>query len=369
MASVVVNGDTSGAVTLSAPAVAGTVTVTLPSTSGTMLTTASTTGISGSAISSGTVPEAYGGTGTSTGYYGFKNRIINGAMAVAQRGTTSTSTGYQTVDRWQVNNCTNQAQVTSAPTGFINSLEITGTVAGSSGYGLVNQYIESKNVLGLLGNNCTLSAWVKNTGTSTANVSCEVYYANTTDNFSAVTLISSPTSQPITTGWTRITFPVIAVPSAASTGIAIRLFRYDGSNSQKWEITGVQFELGSTATSFDYRPYGTELALCQRYFWSITGDANGAWGNGQALGTTSARLFLKFPVTMRASPTLSYTGSPYVTASTGSGRSITSFGTNYGGITSTQFESNISSGGLTAGNAVIAALGAGTDMILASSEL
>ena len=59
MSSIVVNGDTSGAVTLSAPAVAGTVTVTLPSASGTMLTTASSTGISGSAISSGTVPEAY----------------------------------------------------------------------------------------------------------------------------------------------------------------------------------------------------------------------------------------------------------------------------------------------------------------------
>ena len=58
MASIVVNGDTSGAVTLSAPAVAGTVTVTLPTTTGTMLTTASSTGVSGSAISSGTL-ESY----------------------------------------------------------------------------------------------------------------------------------------------------------------------------------------------------------------------------------------------------------------------------------------------------------------------
>ena len=104
MASVVVNGDTSGSVTLSAPAVAGTVTVTLPASSGTMLTTASSTGISGSAISSGTVPEAYGGTGTSTGYYGFKNRIINGGMVIDQRnaGASVTPTGSLTylVDRW-----------------------------------------------------------------------------------------------------------------------------------------------------------------------------------------------------------------------------------------------------------------------------
>jgi len=248
--------------------------------------------------------------GTYAQYTGFKNKLINGAMAIAQRGTTSASTGYQTVDRWQVNNCTNQAQVTDAPTGFSNSLEITGTVAGSSGYGLVNQYIESKNVISLLGNSCTLSAWVKNTGTSTANVSCEVYYANTTDNFSAVTLISSLTSQAITTGWTRITFPAVSIPTAASTGIAIRLFRYDGSNSQKWEITGVQFELGSTATSFDYRPYGTELQLCQRYYWQVGSNSSSETQIAifTAQSATLAYADVYAPVQMRASPTGSSTG-------------------------------------------------------------
>jgi hypothetical protein len=270
----------------------------------TALTLTGASGTSGQLLTSAGSGSAPTWTTVSADTVGFKNRIINGGMAIAQRGTTSTSTGYQTVDRWQVNNGTNQAQVTDAPSGFSNSLEITGTVAGSSGYGLVNQYIESKNVLGLLGNNCTLSAWVKNTGTSTANVSLEVYYANTTDNFSAVTLISSPTSQAITTGWTRITFPVIAVPSAASTGIAIRLFRYDGSNSQKWEITGVQFELGSTATSFDYRPYGTELALCQRYYYLHGSGSDQSIGDGSLFSATILMLNINFPVNMRTAPTL-----------------------------------------------------------------
>jgi hypothetical protein len=104
MSSIVVSGDTSGAVTLNAPTVAGTVTVTLPSTTGTMLTTASTTGVSGNAISSGTVAEAYGGTGTTTGYYGFKNRIINGAMVIDQRNAgasvTQTTGDTYAVDRF-----------------------------------------------------------------------------------------------------------------------------------------------------------------------------------------------------------------------------------------------------------------------------
>ena len=155
MASVVVNGDTSGAVTLTAPAVAGTVTVTLPSTTGTMLTTASTTGISGSAISSGTVPEAYGGTGTSTGYYGFKNRIINGAMVIDQRNagaSVALTDGLYYVDRWkssisQTSKLTGQ-QSSTAPAGFVKSLSATVSTAftpSAGDYAGLVQPIEGNN--------------------------------------------------------------------------------------------------------------------------------------------------------------------------------------------------------------------------------
>jgi hypothetical protein len=71
-----------------------------------------------------------------------------------------------------------------------------------------------------------------------------------------------------------------------------------GTNGATFYITGVQLEKGSTATSFDYRPYGTELQLCQRYFVSLQ---EGIWtANGS--GTATAGLYL--PVTMRATPTL-----------------------------------------------------------------
>jgi hypothetical protein len=74
-----------------------------------------------------------------------------------------------------------------------------------------------------------------------------------------------------------------------------------GTNGATFYITGVQLEKGSTATSFDYRPYGTELALCQRYFWTL---------NGRIIYLTDyglASLYITnvyFPVAMRASPTI-----------------------------------------------------------------
>jgi hypothetical protein len=86
-----------------------------------------------------------------------------------------------------------------------------------------------------------------------------------------------------------------------------------GTNGATFYITGVQLEKGSTATSFDYRPYGTELALCQRYASSTfpqgTAWAQNAGRNGAVSlmsQNTSARQlgYFTFPVTMRANPTL-----------------------------------------------------------------
>jgi hypothetical protein len=241
---------------------------------------------------------------------GRRNLIINGAMQVAQRGTSSSSTGYQTVDRWRLNLGTQQEQKTDTPDQFKNSMEITGTVAGSSGYGIVLQRIESNNIYGALGQNCTLSCYVKNTGTSTANVSVEVYRANSTDNFSAITLVSSLTSQPITSGWTRITFPAFAVPTTASTGLEVRIFRYDASNDQEWLITGVQLEVG-TATPFEHRSFGEEEMLCRRYCQLITrsataGDVDDNKLFGAVYGAAGSFIQEPFVPPMRDTPDLTY---------------------------------------------------------------
>jgi hypothetical protein len=72
-----------------------------------------------------------------------------------------------------------------------------------------------------------------------------------------------------------------------------------------FDLTGVQLEKGSTATSFDYRPYGTELALCQRYYQTASG--------GNYLVESSATFQTKFHIApMRATPTAANGGASYV---------------------------------------------------------
>jgi hypothetical protein len=347
-----------------------------------LITASQIAAVNGSVITANTIANSAIQTGAVENYmnaqnlnFGVRNILINGAMQVAQRGTTSTSTGYQTVDRWKVPNMTNQAQLTDAPTGFSNSLEVTGTVAGSSGYGIIDQFIEAKNIAYAVGKTVTLSAYVKNTGTSTVSVSCEIYSANSADTFSSTTLVSSLTSQTITTGWTRIVFPSFSLPAGAANGLQVRIFRYDGSNSQKWQITGVQLEVGTSPTPFEYRSYGQELALCQRYY-QVYGSIGSTGTQGDIfVGTyrNSSSLFVPVPfeVPMRTTPSftsISATGAQWSSQTQDVG--ITSFSLSNTPTPRTAFLSANSSAAFSAGNGIVYTnVGTTTNAFSFSAEL
>jgi len=352
MSSVVISGDTSGAVTLSAPAVAGTVTVTLPATSGTMLTTASSTGISGSAISSGTVPEAYGGTGTSTGYYGFKNRIINGAMVISQYNGTSSvtpTTNQYTLDRWRSlagganskYSVQQNAGSVTPPVGFTNYFGVTSlsaySVSSGDYQGLV-QKIEGYNVADLAwgtanAKTITLSFWVRSSLTGTFGGAIQngnsdrsypftytISVANTWE-YKSVTIAGDTTGTWFTDNsiGIQVNFGLGVGSTYSGTAGAWSGSQFFsatgatsvvGTNGATFYITGVQLEKGSTATSFDYRPYGTELALCQRYVYAISPPANaeGTIGIGTGYDGTRVNLLFSLPVPLRTAPTISVTG-------------------------------------------------------------
>ena len=289
--------------------------------------------------------------------FGFKNRIINGAMMIDQRNAgasvTPTTTVY-TIDRFQnfvLGSATGRYSVqrsTVSPAGFTNSMLLTVTTTDASpsaafGYG-VAQSIEGFNIadLGWGTSNAqpiTISFLVRSSVTGSyclnlANNTGSLQYTTTYTINSANTweqktvTIAGPTSGTwestnssgllvvfgLGGGSNRITsslnsWDVVGGTTRTAVTGATNLLATNGAT---FYITGVQLEKGSTATSFDYRPYGTELALCQRYCINYrsadSASAYYTYGYGNNLATTRLDCGVNFPVQMRVTPTLTTTG-------------------------------------------------------------
>jgi hypothetical protein len=301
--------------------------------------------------------------------FGFKNRIINGAMVIDQRnaGASVTPTdGQYDVDRWcgrltQASKFTLQ-QTTNAPVGFNYSLKATSSSAYSVGSGdffAIEQWIEGFNCADLGWGTAnpktvTLSFQVYSSLTGTFGGSLRTYaggysypfsysipVANTWTTVSVtVTGATAGTWNTTNSGCIGVAFSLGAGSSFSGTAGAWAANTYFqptgatsvvGTNGATFYITGVQLEKGSIATPFDYRDYGRELIMCQRYFCAIGGTASdNAIGAGFGAGTSIyANGF--YPVQMRSAPTLSYLGSlsnTFVTT-TSIGGTVTGI-TNYG---------------------------------------
>jgi len=272
---------------------------------------------------------------------GTKNIIINGDMRIDQRnaGASVTPTdGLYTVDRWlfrvsQASKLTAQ-QVTDAPTGFDYSLKVTSSSAYSIGSGdffECEQRIEGNNVYQLdLGTSdaktITISFWVKSslTGTfggSLANVAFNRSYpfeytissANTWEK-KTVTVALDTTGTWATdntiglraqfglgvgNNWAGTAGSWIATGTWSATGATSVV----GTSGATWQITGVQLEVGDTATPFEHRPYDMELARCQRYYEKRTNYI-------ETTAPTGINAYSQwiFKTTMRTSPTITNTG-------------------------------------------------------------
>ena len=228
-----------------------------------------------------------GSTQTTRPAVGFRNRIINGDMRIDQRSSGAsyaiTSSLYGSCDRWGslagANGVWSQQRVSTGSTDFPFAMRVQRT-AGSTSTATVyiGQIIETTNCADLAGKSVTLSFDAiagANFSSSGSVITCQVYAGTGSDqgwtslnsgSWSGFA-ISISASQAITTTKTRYSFTG-SIP-AGTNEIAVR-FDVAGTGTagaNDWfQITGVQLEAGLTATEFERRPIGTELALCQRYF-------------------------------------------------------------------------------------------------------
>ena len=286
-----------------------------------------------------------------SGYTGYKNRIINGGMVIDQRnaGASVTPTdGTYTLDRWFARQTTagkfsvqQNAGAVTPPAGFTNYLGCTSlsaySVLSSDVYAVV-QNIEGFNVADfgwgtVNAQTITISFWVRSSLIGTFGGSIRNSSAGRTYPFSyTISAANTWEQKSITiagdTSGTWLTNNGVGLQLIVGLGVgstfsgtagswsgsnflsATGATSVVGTNGATFYITGVQLERGSNATSFEFRDYGRELQMCQRYYWRIDGY-NGltAVSSGNVYGaTTQVRTYIKFPVTMRSAPTLSIAG-------------------------------------------------------------
>jgi len=291
--------------------------------------------------------------------YGFRNRIINGAMAIDQRNAgvsfspgTSGAVEYS-VDRFGGVRASSGVaftlqQVADAPAGFVNSLQVTvptGATPSSTQLSFLQQPIEGFNIsdFGWGGANAqtvTLSFWVKssltgsfplvlvNNGVVRAYGATYTINAANTWEYKTLTIAGDTTgtwltntgrgvgitwglggagaSRTVTTGWQNTSSP------GSSVGVIAGTVNLVATTGATLNIPGVQLEVGSVATPFERKPCGTELALCQRYCYTLFAtdcatDNFARFALGDCDLTDRLQGYVWFPVTMRVAPSLTAT--------------------------------------------------------------
>jgi len=280
-----------------------------------------------------------------------KNRIINGAMVIDQRnaGASSTASGY-TVDRWQFNasqaskgTCGQNLNSVTPPAGFSKYLGFQSSSAytvGASESFTFRQYIEGFNAYDLgwgtaNAKTVTLSFWVYSSLTGTFGGSI-VEYNNGFPSYPFTYSI------PVANTWTQISVTIAGSTGgtwtgATNSGFAQIVFSLGagstvsgtagswnnstfylsatgatsvvGTSGATFYITGVQLEVGSSATGFEYVNYQTSLANCQRYYQQFVGTASSV-NYMSVIYTVNSTQFATIPLNqnMRVAPTATSTG-------------------------------------------------------------
>ena len=237
---------------------------------------------------------------------GRRNLLINGDFKVSQRGTytsttTLTNTATYYLDRWKFYTFTNTSGTfqhkldQTLPDGTVTNTHLHTSTSADMNAPLVQLVEDHKAVWG---KHFTVSFWYKSNK--------ETYY-NIWNGTSQIQFLV-PNSGGAWKKWEQ-TYKL------KENGAYFRLEFYshtiDMTSGSYLELAQVQIELGKVATPFEYRSYGEELALCQRYYYKSP-SANGYMFTMTGVGATVGEIQYFPPVTMRTTPTIALLdASPY----------------------------------------------------------
>ena len=305
-------------------------------------------------------------------YPPYRNLIINGDMSIAQRGTSATGlgngdSGYHTVDRWSFIEAGaptfefTQTQDTDVPTGqgFATSLKMDCTTAqgslATSDASYITQIIESQNLQYIKkgtsnAESLTCSFWVKSNKTGTYIVGLQEFQ-NTRYIANSYTINSANTWEKKTITFAGDTTGTLTNDNSASLYLqfyllagtdytsgtlatawestvnanrAVGQVNLADDTANEWYITGVQLEVGDSATPFEHLPYDVNLQRCQRYYEVIVSGTQSSFGFGGSYATNVVGFNLSYS-TKRAIPSLDITtGTDYYNIYTGANNLMTS---------------------------------------------
>jgi len=342
MASINLQGDTSGSISISAPSIAGSNTLTLPATTQTLAT---------------------------QNALGVRNLIINGDMRVDQRNAGTSVTlaagGTYTLDRMRVYSSgssvlsVQQSSDTPSGQGFSNSILITSlaaTTPASTDIYFFEQRIEGYNIANLgfgtaSAKTITISFWIKSSltgqfGGALTNDALDRSYpfsytissANTWEK-KTITIAGETSGTWLTNNGRGLRCRLLDL-GAGSTYVGtanswqnadyygatgdVKLINTNGATVY---VTGVQLEVGDTATPFEHRPYDMELQRCQRYYQKMEANTTQYFDSGWVYTSSNFAMVHTWTVPMRIAPTsmdTTGTASDYRVAYAGSGTPCTS---------------------------------------------
>lgn len=353
---------------------------------------------------------------------GDRNLIINGAMQVAQRSTSETGVtggGYHTLDRFRMSEASDgfgtvaldQSTDVPANQGFVSSFKVECTTSPGNPYpaadaAFIDQRIEGQNLQHLKygtasAEDVTVSFWAK---ASEGGTYCLCIHQDDPNK----SYVKEYTLETGVWKYVSLTFPgntADVIANDNGTGFIVAWVLSAGANNQMsadaWDtppnvngingtanqnqlfdtagaefyLTGVQLELGNTATPFQHESYDKTLAKCQRYYFRINGSdsSTGLWGTGFAYSSDQALISVPTPVTLRTRPTTiehSGTAADYRIIKSGTTVTFTSVPAYGDDTTNNVVVTAVSTGNLTAGQGVMGRWNTGGNGYLAwSAEL